>query len=620
LAKAKRKIKKTAQGAQGLAKLPPIVGIGASAGGLEALGLFFERVPQDSGIAFILVQHLDPLREASLVEILQRHSTLKVKQAVDGEIVKPDMLYVIPPGKELLYKRGRLLLRPPSAPHGLRLPIDALFKSLAEEREEQALGVVLSGMGSDGTEGLRAIKEKGGAAFVQTPASAKFSGMPRSALDAGLADVVAPPEELPKKVLAYLLHDLRLERESERDGEQLGTLQKILALLRIHTGHDFSLYKKGTIYRRIERRMRIHQLEKIDDYVAFLKSNPRESGQLFKEMLIGVTSFFRDPRAWDSLALQVRKLLDSRPQGEALRAWCVACSSGEEAYSLAIAFKEAAAHLPNSGRGRTLQIFATDMNEEAIEQARAGVFPLSIAQDLSPQRLRRHFRLEDGAYQISASIREMVIFAVHDATINPPFSRMDIVLCRNLLIYFMPELQQRMIRLFHYSLKEGGLLMLGSAETVDSAAELFAPLDLRWHLYRRRELKGNEGLAELPRTLSSSGRQGKTEGMAAGRSGPFDPSAIALPLLLERHTPAAVLASKHGEILYVSGKTGRFLEAPAGKANWNLFAMAKKGLAGPLLQGFRRLESERKELQLRNIRPEGAKSSSLVDHVLKPFL
>ncbi|HEY6007996.1 MAG TPA: chemotaxis protein CheB, partial [Geobacteraceae bacterium] len=399
----------------------PIVGIGASAGGLEALEQFLRHVPEESGMAFVIVQHLDPTHKGIMPELLQRTTGMEVFQVRDRMRVKHDCVYVIPPNKDMSILHGVLHLFEPTAPRGLRLPIDFFLRSLAEDRQERSIGVILSGMGSDGTMGLRAIKEKAGVALVQEPASARFDSMPRSAIDAGLADIVAPAEDLPGKIIDYLRHALIISKTGlplqEKDQS---ALEKVLILLRAKTGHDFSLYKKSTVYRRIERRMGIHQIDKIAAYVRYLQENSQEVELLFKELLIGVTSFFRDPPAWEQLQGEaIPAILADRPSGGVLRAWSAGCSTGEEAYSLAVSFKEALEQV-KPRVSFTLQIFATDLDRDAIDKARQGVYPDNIAADVSPERLRRFFSKEENGYRVRKEIREMVTFATQNVIMDPP--------------------------------------------------------------------------------------------------------------------------------------------------------------------------------------------------------
>ena len=375
-------------------------------------------------------------------ELLQRATGMKVIQVKDRTLVQPDRVYVIPPNKDMSILHGVLHLLDPASPRGLRLPIDFFLRSLAQDRQERGIGVILSGMGSDGTLGLRAIKEKAGLVLVQDPATAKFDGMPRSAIDAGLADIVAPVDELPGRILAYLRRAPLVTRPETRAGEQGAERpgEGRSSCCARHTGHDFSLYKTNTFYRRIERRMGIHQIDKIADYVRYLQENSQELDLLFKELLIGVTSFFRDPAAWEELREQaIPALLAGRPPGQALRAWVPGCSTGEEAYSLAMVFREALEQAQAAEASFTLQVFATDLDQDAIDKARLGVYPANIAADVSPERLSRFFVKEKRGYRVGKEIREMVVFAPHNLVMDPPFTKLDILSCRNLLIYLAPE-------------------------------------------------------------------------------------------------------------------------------------------------------------------------------------
>jgi len=575
----------------------PIVGIGASAGGLEALELFLANVPADSGMAFVIIQHLDPTHKGIMAELLQRGTGMRVFQARDRMRVKPNCVYVIPPNKDMSILRGVLHLLDPLAPRGLRLPVDFFFRALADDQQEHSIGVILSGMGSDGTLGLRAIKEKAGVVFVQEPASAKFDGMPRSAIDAGLADVIAPVEALPARISAYLRHTPLIARPglATEDKTQSG-LEKVVILLRSHTGHDFSLYKKTTIYRRIERRMGIHQIDKIATYVRFLQENPQEVDSLFRELLIGVTSFFRDPEAWEQLKAEVLPaLLNAATQNQALRAWAPACSTGEEAYSLAILFKEALEKFKPAKNIR-LQIFATDLDGHAIDKAREGIFPANIAADISSARLNRFFVHDERGYQVTKSIREMVIFAPQNLIMDPPFTKLDLISCRNLLIYLTPELQKKLLPLFHYSLNPGGFLFLGSAETVGGFSHLFRPLDGKSRLYRRLEAGLQTETVDFPASFTARPGAAAQEPKPAANF-----QALAEQLLLQTYSPAAVITSDKGDILFINGRTGKYLEPAAGRANWNIFAMAREGMRYELNKAFQKALGQNQPVTLKNI-------------------
>ena len=578
----------------------PIVGIGASAGGLEAIEQFLMHVPAGSGMAFVIVQHLDPTHKGIMVEIIQRVTGMKVMQVKDRQKVQPDCVYVIPPNRDMSILHGVLHLLEPTAPRGLRLPIDSFFRSLAEDQKQLSIGVILSGMGADGTMGLRAIKEKAGVVLVQEPASAKFDGMPRSAIDAGLADFVAPPEELPKKIINYLKHTpLIVSPEPVLESRIQSGLEKAVILLRAQTGQDFSMYKKSTLYRRIERRMGIHQIDKIGTYVRYLQDNPQELEILFKELLIGVTTFFRDPAAWEQLKTKaVPDLLSNWPAGKTLRAWTPGCSTGEEAYSLAIVIKEVLEQIKYKGNF-SIQIFATDLDREAIDKARQGSFPVNITADLSPERLKKCFIREDNGYRISKEIREMVTFAPQNIIMDPPFTKLDILTCRNLLIYLAPEIQKKLIPLFHYTLNPGGLLFLGSAETIGGFNQLFTPVDAKSRIYRRTESALKAEPVDFPTSLAA--RPGIIEDTR-----PMKPEgklqSMADQLLLQQYAPAAVLVNSNGDILYISGRTGKYLEPPAGKANWNIFAMAREGLRYELGGAFKKALRQKDAVTLQGLK------------------
>jgi two-component system CheB/CheR fusion protein len=558
----------------------PVVAIGASAGGLEALEQFLARVPADSGMAFVVIQHLDPDHAGMMPELLQRATAMPVAQAKNRMKVRPGCVYVIPPKWDLSILHGQLYLLEPVAARGLRLPIDSFFRALAEDRQEDAVCVILSGMGSDGALGLRAIKEHGGLVAVQDPVSAKFGSMPQSAIDTGLADIVAGADVLPLKIADTLRHTPgglpgAMPHETET-AAQRSAFDKICILLRERTGNDFSLYKKSTVYRRVERRMGLHQIDRIAHYVHYLSENPQEVELLFKELLIGVTSFFRDPASWEILQEKVLpELLAAYPAGATLRAWVAGCSTGEEAYTLAMCFREVLQRIKPPERF-SLQIFATDLDPDAIAKARRANYPANIAADVSPQRLKQYF-VEDGdGYRVGKEIRETVVFATQNAIMDPPFTNLDILTCRNLLIYLGPDLQKRLLPLFHYSLKPGGILMLGSAESIGGNAELFEPLEAAARLFRRCASSLRVAELEFPGRLGP--RKPDSAGPAASEPVAVNLQQLADQLLLQQFAPAAALVTGTGDVLYTSGRTGKYLEPAAGKANWNIHVMAREGL------------------------------------------
>jgi chemotaxis methyl-accepting protein methylase len=592
-------------------QLFPIVGIGASAGGLEALELFLSNVPAGSGLAYVIVQHLDPTHKGIMPELLQRTTAMNVFQAKDRLEVKPNCVYVIPPNKDMSILHGHLYLFEPTAARGLRLPIDFFLRSLAEDRQEGSIGVILSGMGSDGTMGLRAIKEKAGLVLVQDPASAKFDSMPRSAIEAGLADIVAPVEVLPGKIIDYLRHALVIAKtEFPLEEKDQSSLEKVFILLRSKTGQDFSLYKKNTVNRRIERRMSIHQINRIASYVRYLQENPQEVELLFKELLIGVTSFFRDPGAWEQLRENaIPTILAKHPKGGMLRAWSAGCSTGEEAYSLAIAFKEAleGAKLTENV---TLQIFATDLDRDAIDKARQGFYPANIVADVSPERLKRFFSKEANGYRVCKEIREMVTFATQNIIMDPPFTKLDILICRNLLIYLTPELQKKLMPLFHYSLIPGGVLFLGSAESVNTFTNLFDSLNIKSRIFRRRESALPSEPLAFPASFAPA-LPGVSKELPMVQPA-ANLQSLADQLLLQHFAPPAVLANDRGDIIYISGRTGKYLEPAAGKANWNIFAMAREGLRFELGSAFQKALRQKGQVSAKGLTVgEGANAQTV---------
>jgi two-component system, chemotaxis family, CheB/CheR fusion protein len=582
------------------------VGLGASAGGLEALQQFIANVPPASGMAYVVVQHLDPTHKAMLTELLQRATAMPVHEATESMRAEPDMVYVIPASTELTVVNGRLRLAEPAQPRGRRLPIDALFCSLARDQGERAIGVVLSGMGSDGTIGLQAIKAQGGLTLAQDPTSAQFDSMPRSAIDAGACDIVASAAELPRRILLVAAkHPVTAVRSvgTGEDSEQ--SLNVILGLLRERSKHDLTLYKISTVKRRIERRMGVHGLDTLTGYGRFVQENPQELDLLFKELLIGVTSFFRDPPLWQELKDTVLPaLLARRTPGTPMRAWVAGCSTGEEAYSLAMAFREVADTQPNPDAW-TLQIFASDVNADAIAAARSGRFSGKIAVDVAPERLSRFFNAEGEGFLIGQEIRQMILFAQHDVILDPPFTRLDILSCRNLMIYFNAALQQRLLPLFHYVMRPGGVLMLGGSETVGRSLSLFTPLDSKSRVYLRSGAVAVAGNVDFPVNRSLSLR---TSAQESNVSHPLNRLAnlqsLANQVLLQQFSPPAVLVNEQGDVVYINGHTGKYLEPAAGKANWNIHVMLRPAIRTQLAAAMRQALHEKNTIELHGLRLE----------------
>lgn len=456
-------------------------------------------MPARAGLAYVVVQHLDPTQKTLLVELLQRVTPMPVREAEQGMRIEPDAVFVIPPDTELRVADGNLKLSHPDEPRGMRLPINVLFSSLASVQGERAIAVLFSGMGSDGTPGLQAIKAVGGLTLVQDPDTAQFDAMPRSAIYAGCADIIAAPDELPARLMAC--------NNQLPDPTTDTAAQETPAAPLQQTRHDFSLYKPSTLHRRVGRSMAIHGITSMQRYADFLSQNAAEIDLLFKELLIGVTAFFRDAGAWQTLAnTALPAMLAARATEHSLRAWCIGCSTGEEPYSLAMIVHELTEHLPRADEF-SLQIFASDLNPEAIAIARRGHFLPAIRDQVSPQRLARFFTPTESGDRIHENIRDKVLFAQHDVILDPPFTRLDLIICRNLLIYFDPLLQRKLLPLFHYCLRNAGVLMLGSSETIGRSGHLFAAIDSRQRLYRRHGRASPPGPEILLHALPPLSRQ-----------------------------------------------------------------------------------------------------------------
>ena len=553
----------------------PIVGLGASAGGLEAFEQFFRSAPPDSGMAFVLVSHLDPSHASILTEILQRTTTMPVAEAQDQMAVAPNCVYVIPPNRDMAIFHGVLQLSVPEQPRGQRMPIDAFLRSLADDQGENAVGVILSGTGTDGTLGLRAILGAGGVSLVQEPATAKYDGMPTSAIQAGYATHILPVEKMPEALLAGI-YTLAIHQETPPAPAAVSGMNRILMLLRTTTGHDFSLYKKSTIGRRIERRMSQHNIENTEVYARYLKEHPAEVHTLFKELLINVTSFFRDAEAFAALKQDILPLLlEGKPEGYVIRVWVAGCASGEEAYSIAMLLRE---FMDETRQEFKIQLYATDLDEDAIAVARAGIYPPNIAQDVHPERLRRFFFKEEAGYRVKKYIREMVVFATQNVIKDPPFTRLDLLSCRNLMIYLEPELQNRLIPAFHYALKPGGVLFLSPSESIGNHPELFTAISRKWKFYRA------SGTIASTRAVMSGGllwtRDPNTKGPdeVTKKIKETNFAELTRRALLQSYAPASVVTDLKGNILFVHGDTGKYLRPAPGQATLNVVDMAREGL------------------------------------------
>ncbi|MFC1716919.1 chemotaxis protein CheB [Candidatus Poribacteria bacterium] len=603
----------------------PIVGIGASAGGLEAFEQFFTNMPSDDattecGMAFVLVQHLDPTHESILGDLVKRYTSMKVSEVKDGMKVEPNCAYIIPPNRDMSILHGELHLMELVAPRGLRLPIDSFFRSLAQDRGEQGICIVLSGTGTDGTLGLRAVKGEGGMAMVQEPGSAGYDGMPRSAIATGLADYILPPNEMPEQLTKYVRYAFdRVTQEvvAPAAPKETDWLQKVFILLRAQTGHDFSYYKHNTILRRIERRMTVHQIEQTADYIRYLQENPVEVETLFKELLIGVTSFFRDPEAFAELEQKIiPALFEGRGPDQPLRVWVPGCSTGEEAYSIAMLIQE---HMDKLGRDYQVQFFGTDIGPDAIDTARLGIYPDSIAVDVTPGRLRRFFTKQDNTYQIKRNIRDMLVFSLQNVIKDPPFSRMDLISCRNLLIYMGEELQKKLVPLFHYSLNQDSYLFLGTSEAISGFVDLFSVIDRKWKLFQRKgAVPGHRPVVDFPAPVLTLDADRAQAGRGDRKTGKTDLRALTERVLLDDYGPACVIINEKCEILYVYGRTGKYLEQATGEASLNILGMAREGLKLELTTAIRKVIAKKEDIRRGNLRVKTNGGFEMVDLIVKP--
>jgi two-component system CheB/CheR fusion protein len=565
-----------------------IVGIGASAGGLKSFEAFFAGLPDivASNVAFVLVQHLAPDHKSMLADLVSRYTSMNVFEVEDGMVVQPNCVYIIPPNHDMAVMSGRLQLMKPVAPHGQRLPIDFFFRSLAQDQRGSAIAIVLSGNGSDGTLGIRSIKGEGGMVMVQSPGTAEFDGMPLNSIATGMVDYELPPSKMGTRLIAYLDH-FKVAKTfpfKTQTTQTNAALNKIYILIRNQTGHDFSQYKPSTIVRRIERRLAVHQVKEMSEYVQFLQANPMEVEALFYDLLIGVTKFFRDHKAMEFLEkIIIPKLFNKIPDGEPIRIWSVGCSTGEEAYSIAILLRE---YIEKLKKDYTVQLFATDIDSRAIVIARNGLYPASIANDMSEERLKRFFTLEPNSnmFRINKVIRDMLIFSEQDVIRDPPFSKLDLLVCRNLLIYLNNSLQQKLIGLFHYALNHCGILMLGTSEGISKSEQLFEVVDRTQKLFRRKIDIPGMGVTYLKSlSLEKIRRAANNRGQEGGNKSPLD-AKISLREITERAiinkiAPASLLIQSNGDIVYLHGKSGAFLELIPGEVIVNnVIKMAKQGL------------------------------------------
>ncbi len=598
----------------------PIVGIGASAGGLEAFESFFANISDDTGLAFVVVQHLAPTRESMMLSLLEKFTAMPILEIENGMLVEVNTIYLNPPGSNIIIENGKLCLIKPVKEYGLNLSIDVFFRSLAAERGRAAIAVILSGTGSDGTLGLEAIKAAGGLTLVQNEYQAKFAGMPHSAIDTGVIDVVLPVEQIAGELQKYAKHPYlvaaKLPAEDEPEFE--ASLGKIFALLRSETGHDFSGYKITTMLRRIERRMLVHQLEHITDYVQYLLDNSDEAHKLFKDFLIGVTSFFRDPAAFETLKKNLLLYLKNTPRQGPFRVWVPGCSTGQEAFSLAIILFEIMADI-DLMQHREIQIYASDLDRESIETARTGLYSKNIKNDISQERLLRFFTDEGDMYKVKKQIRETVIFADQNLVKDPPFSKLDLVSCRNLLIYLKPDLQHKVMPLFFYTLNPHGLLFLGNSESVGEFTDLFKVVNQKAKIFQKRESVPDEarGYPMLPVFDTYRSVYGDDAKPAFYREGL---SNLTEKIVLNDYAPPCVIVSQDYRIHYFSGQTDKYLKPPAGDPVFNILTMARRGLAAKLKIAIQTVFKQKETVEIKNLWVQQNGESRTVDILVRPLL
>ena len=590
-----------------------IAALGASAGGLEALEKFFNHMPADAGIGFIVVQHLAPDHPSALVQLLSRHTKMKVEQAKDSTEVVPNRIYIIPPNATLTIKNNHLQVTSPDQARGHRTPIDALFRSLAEDQGENAVCIMLSGTGTDGTLGLAAIKEYGGMAMAQSLETAKYDAILRSAIGTGLVDHILPVEEMPAKLLEYASHLNLTNGKADGLREQIvAHINRIHFLLRRRAGHDFSQYKQSTITRRVQRRMKALQIESIEQYLQTLESQPDEVDRLFKDLLIGVTQFFRDPEAFEALAREViPKLFEGKAAGAQVRACVVGCATGEEAYTLAILLSEHAATLQDPP---AIKIFATDIDERGLEMARRGRYPESIAEHVSEERLQRFFAKQDGAYRVNRELRELCLFTNHSFIKDPPFSRLNLISCRNVMIYLASDLQRKIIPLFHYALRADGYLFLGPSESASSHPAMFRTIDKKHRIYQRREGQAH-GTPIFPLANGKGFKQ-------TNRNQPIAQDEKLRQferIILQKYRPACVVVQENGDVEYFSGQTGRYLEPAIGSPSSNVINMAREGLRIPLRTALHQAVTTRERVVQKQVSIQTDGRENYIDLTVEPM-
>ncbi|MFH2044180.1 MAG: chemotaxis protein CheB [Pseudomonadota bacterium] len=594
----------------------PIVGIGASAGGLETLNAFFSIMPPDSNISFVVIQHLSPQHKSIMASLVDKHTRMNVCQIEDDTKLEPNHVYLNPPGKNVAIFNRCLHLLEPVKSSAINMPVDFFFRSLSEDQGENAIAIILSGTASDGTLGVRAIKGEGGMIMVQQPETAKYDGMPKSAIETGLVDFILPVEKMPETLINYAKHPFldSTDKIKLTESPVKNQIRKIFALIRSKTGHDFSHYKPNTIARRIERRLAVHQIKNLSDYILYLQKNPAEIDVLFKNLVIGVTSFFRDPETYDVLSQKLLpELLSTKDTDTTIRIWVAGCSTGEEAYSLGMILCEV---MDKIKKHFNVQIFATDIDANALDIARKGIYPESISADVSRERLNRFFIKEPGVFKVKKELRDMGVFSIQNVIKDPPFSRLDLVSCRNLMIYMDSVLQKKIIPLFHYTLNPGGILFLGTSESIGEHTDLFGSLNFKLKIFQRK--KGLKGAviaypAENNYDVSHIFESGEKDKLPLTSS----VQAMVEKAILDEYAPAGVLISDKYEILHFVGKTERYLSLPTGKPIFNILNMARDDIKHPLTTALYKAVREKTNVFTNSVRINYNGAFYLVDISVK---
>ncbi len=570
-----------------------VVGIGASAGGLDAFQRFLNQMTPNSGIAFVLIQHLDPHHKSMMTNLLSNYTSMPVREAQDNMPIEPDHVYFIPPNQFLKMQGNQLKLDKPQASDGVFMPIDYFFRSLAAERQERAICVVLSGTGSDGTLGLKEVKFQGGMTIAQDPDTTSHAGMPKSAISSGMVDHVLSIEEMPEAIIRYIHHPYVLGKKDEDERLQFDQsyFNSITSLLKTQTNYDFRHYKKGTLLRRIQRRMGLNNIRSLEEYLYFLREHKNEIHQLYKDLLIGVTNFFREPETFETMETEVvQPLVENKDSDNAIRLWIPGCASGEEAYTLNILLHE---EIERQKKNIDVQIFATDIDEEAITRARNGFYPQSIASDISATRLKQFFKKENDHYRVNKTLRESIVFAVQNLLTDPPFSNIDLISCRNVLIYMESSVQTKLFQLFHFALRDNGYLVLGNSESIGRHTNLFEPVAREKRIFRKIG-KFDRGAYAFPIAVSEETKRTDEPKKNTPEQHELNNVEIAKNTLLANFAPASVMIDEEYRIHYFHGPTSQYLDFPTGEPSDNLMDLARQGLQSKLRGAIRKAIDQKK--------------------------